>query len=628
MATRLPSIYQDFIHISRYARFNDELGRRETWDETVDRYISYFKNKTNNNKKVPWDELRSAIINLEVMPSMRCLMTAGPALEKDQVAGYNCSYVAIDNTKAFDEIMYILMCGTGVGFSVESKYTNKLPEVPEELHETDTTVVVADSKIGWASAYREIISLLYSGKIPKWDVSKVRPAGERLKTFGGRASGPEPFVDLIKFTLNIFQKARGRKLTTLECHDIVCKIADIVVCGGVRRSALISLTDLNDDHLRHAKSGDWWTHNGQRALANISAVYDKQVDMDTFMNEWHALYMSKSGERGIFSRAASKAVAAKNGRRDPNHEFGTNPCSEIILRPFEFCNLSEIVVRANDDVDSLKRKARLATIIGTLQSMLTDFRYINKRWKNNCDEERLLGVSLTGICDSKLLNKPSQKLADALDAIRLHCVETNKEFADALGVPQSAAITCVKPSGTVSQLVDSASGIHPRYAQHYIRRVRADMKDPLAQFMIDKGYKAEEDFYSKSNWVFSFPMKAPKNSVTRNDMTAIEQLELWKIYQDHWCEHKPSITVYVGDDEWMEVGAWVYKNISILSGVSFLPRDNGSYRQAPYEEIDEAKYTELLALQNVDINWVEFMEETDTTTSAKELACSAGVCEI
>ena len=628
MTTRLPSIYQDFIHISRYARFNDELGRRETWDETVDRYIQFFQEKTNNNKKVPWEELREAILGLEVMPSMRCLMTAGPALEKDQVAGYNCSYVAIDNTKAFDEIMYILMCGTGVGFSVESKYTNKLPEVPEELHDTDTTVVIADSKIGWASAYREIISLLYSGKIPKWDVSKVRPAGERLKTFGGRASGPEPLVDLIKFTLNIFQKARGRKLTTLECHDIVCKIADIVVCGGVRRSALISLTDLNDDQLRHAKSGDWWAHNGQRALANISAVYDKKVDMDTFMNEWHALYMSKSGERGIFSRAASKAVAMKNGRRDPNHEFGTNPCSEIILRPFEFCNLSEIVVRANDDVESLKRKARLATIIGTLQSTLTDFRYINKKWKNNCDEERLLGVSLTGICDSKLLNKPSQKLAEALDAIRTHCVETNKEFADLLGIPASAAITCVKPSGTVSQLVDSASGIHPRYAQYYIRRVRADMKDPLATFMIEKGYKAEEDFYSKSNWVFSFPMKAPKNSVTRNDMTAIEQLELWKIYQDHWCEHKPSITVYVGDDEWMEVGAWVYKNISVLSGVSFLPRDNGSYRQAPYEEIDEAKYNELLALQNVDINWVEFMEETDTTTSAKELACTAGACEI
>ena len=629
MATRLPSIYQDFIHISRYARYNDSIGRRETWDETVDRYIDFFKGKTGNNKKIPWDELRNGILNLEVMPSMRCLMTAGPALEKDQVAGYNCSYVAIDTPKAFDEIMYILMCGTGVGFSVESRYTTKMQEVPEELHDTATTIVFADSKIGWATGYREFISLLYSGKIAKWDTSKIRPAGERLKTFGGRASGPEPLVDLLKFTLNIFQKARGRKLSTLECHDIVCKIADIVVCGGVRRSALISLTDLNDDQLRHAKSGEWWTANGQRALANISAVYEQKPDMDTFMNEWHALYMSRSGERGIFSRSASQAAAAKYGRRDPKVDYGTNPCSEIILRPYEFCNLSEIVVRAEDDVDSLKRKARLATIIGTLQSMLIDFRYINKRWHKNCDEERLLGVSMTGISDNKLLNKPSQKLRDALDAIRLHCVETNKEFADVLGIPASAAITCVKPSGTVSQLVDAASGIHPRYAQYYIRRVRADMKDPLAQFMISKGYVAEEDFYSKSNWVFSFPMKAPKNSVTRNDMTAIEQLELWQTYQDHWCEHKPSITVYVGDDEWMEVGAWVYKNMASLSGVSFLPRDNGSYRQAPYEEIDEAKYKELLATQNVDINWVEFKEETDTTTSAKELACTAaGGCEI
>ena len=629
MTTRLPTIYQDFIHISRYARFSDESGRRETFPETVDRYISFFQDKTKNNKKIPWDDLRAAILNLEIMPSMRCLMTAGPALEKDQVAGYNCSYVAIDNPKAFDEIMYVLMCGTGVGFSVESRYTNKLSEVPDELHSTDTAIVIADSKIGWATGYREFVSLLYSGKIAKWDVSKVRPAGERLKTFGGRASGPEPLVDLFKFTLNIFQKARGRKLTTLECHDIVCKIADIVVCGGVRRSALISLTDLNDDHLRHAKSGEWWTANGQRALANISAVYEQKPDMDTFMNEWHALYMSRSGERGIFSRSASQAVAAKYGRRDPKIDYGTNPCSEIILRPYEFCNLSEIVVRAEDNLESLKRKAYLATIIGTLQSTLTDFRYINKKWKKNCDEERLLGVSLTGISDNKLLNKPSQKLADALDELRLHCVATNKEFADELGIEQSAAITCVKPSGTVSQLVDSASGIHPRYAQYYIRRVRADMKDPLAQFMIGKGYDAEEDFYSKSNWVFSFPTKAPKNAVTRNDMTAIEQLELWQTYQDHWCEHKPSITVYVGDEEWLEVGAWVYKNMATMSGVSFLPRDNGSYRQAPYEEIDEAKYKELLSTQNINIDWTEFKEVTDTTTAAQELACTAaGGCEI
>lgn len=628
MTTRLPSIYQDFIHISRYARFNDELGRRETWMETVNRYINFFKEKTNNNDKIPWEDLRSAILNLEVMPSMRCLMTAGPALEKDQVAGYNCSYLPIDNPKAFDEIMYILMVGTGVGFSVESRYTNKLPEVPEDLHSTDTTIVFADSKTGWASGFREFITLLYSGKIAKWDISKIRPSGERLKTFGGRASGPEPLVDLMNFTINIFKKARGRKLSTLECHDIVCKIADIVVCGGVRRSALISLTDLNDDLLRHAKSGDWWTHNGQRALANISAVYESNVNMDTFMNEWHALYMSKSGERGIFSRVACKNIAIQNGRRDPNHEWGVNPCAEIVLRPYQFCNLSEIVVRAEDDVESLKRKARIASIIGTLQSTLTDFRYINKKWKKNCDEERLLGVSLTGICDNNLLNKPSKELANALDELRLHCVEVNKEFAEYLSIPASTAVTAVKPSGTVSALVDSASGIHPRYAKFYIRRVRTDMKDPLAQFMINKGYKAEEDFYSKSNWVFSFPMRAPENSITRNDMSAIEQLELWRMYQNHWCEHKPSITVYVGEDEWMEVGAWVYKNISILSGVSFLPRDNGSYRQAPFEEIDEAKYNELLAAQNVDINWLEFMEETDTTTSTKELSCQAGACEI
>jgi len=630
MTTRLPSIYQDFIHISRYARFNDELGRRETWDETVDRYIEFFKSKTNNTKKIPWNDLRDAILNLEVMPSMRCLMTAGPALEKDQVAGYNCSYIAIDNPKAFDEVMYILMCGTGVGFSVESRYTNKLPEVPDELHPTNTTISFSDSKVGWASGYREFISLLYAGNVPKWDVSKVRKAGERLKTFGGRASGPEPLVDLLNFTLNIFQKARGRKLSTLECHDIVCKIADIVVCGGVRRSALISLTDLNDDHLRHAKSGEWWTANGQRALANISAVYEQKPDMDTFMNEWVALYRSKSGERGIFSRAASQAAAAKYDRRDPNRDYGTNPCSEIILRPYQFCNLSEVVVRAHDSIADLKRKARLAAILGTLQSTLSNFRYINKKWKNNTEEERLLGVSLTGIMDHHVLNGKTNLdvLKDWLTDMRLECVNTNKEFAKILGVEESAAITCVKPSGTVSQLVDSASGIHPRYSQYYIRRVRADKKDPLANFMIEKGYKAEEDFYGKSNWVFSFPMKAPDECVTRNDMSAIDQLELWKAYQDHWCEHKPSITVYVGDDEWMEVGAWVYKNISAISGVSFLPRDNGSYRQAPYEEIDEATYNEMAASQNVDINWIEFMEETDTTTSAKELACSAGICEI
>ena len=628
MPTRLPTIYQDFIHISRYARYSDELKRRETWDETVDRYIQYFQKRTNNNKKIPWEEIRTAILNLEVMPSMRCLMTAGEALDKDQVAGYNCSYIAVDNQKAFDEIMYILMCGTGVGFSVQSRYTNKLPEVPDELHETETTIHFKDSKLGWATGFREFISLLYSGKIAKWDVSKIRPAGVRLKTFGGRASGPEPLIDLLKFTINIFTKARGRKLSTLECHDIVCKIADIVVCGGVRRSALISLSDLNDDHIRNAKSGEWWTANGQRALANNSAVYEQKPDMETFISEWVALYKSRSGERGMFSRAASQNAAAKYGRRDPKMDYGTNPCSEIILRPYQFCNLSEVVVRAEDTAADLARKARLATILGTLQSTLSDFRYINKRWKNNTEEERLLGVSLTGICDHKLLNRPSEELPDILATIRENCVKTNKEFAKILGVEESAAVTCVKPSGTVSQLVDSASGIHPRYSQYYIRRVRADKKDPLADFMIKNGYQPEEDFYAKSNWVFSFPMKAPEGALLTKDVSAIQQLELWQIYQNHWCEHKPSVTIFVGEDEWMEVGAWVYKNMSTLSGVSFLPRDTGTYRQAPYEEIDETKYNELLAALPKDIDWTQFMEETDQTTGTRDLACSAGACEI
>ena len=630
MTTRLPSIYQDFIHISRYARFNDELGRRETWDETVDRYIRFFQEKTNNNKKVPWEELRTAILNLEVMPSMRCLMTAGPALEKDQVAGYNCSYVAIDNTKAFDEIMYILMCGTGVGFSVESKYTNKLPEVPEELHETDTTVVVADSKIGWASAYREILSLLYSGKIPKWDVSKVRPAGERLKTFGGRASGPEPLVDLIKFTLNIFHKARGRKLTTLECHDIVCKIADIVVCGGVRRSALISLTDLNDDHLRHAKSGDWWTLNGQRALANISAVYDKQVDMDTFMNEWHALYMSRSGERGIFSRAASQAVAAKNGRRDPKHEFGTNPCSEIILRDREFCNLTEVVVRPHDNLASLQRKVRLATILGTFQASLTHFPYLSSDWEKNCKEEALLGVSMTGITDNKEL-RDLNAAEVVLKDLRHYAVETNKEFAKAIGINPAAAITCVKPSGTVSQLTDAASGIHARHNQYYIRTVRADKKAPLCTMMIDIGFPAEPCAMKPDHtMVFSFPMKSPDECITRNDMSAIQQLELWLTYQRYWCEHKPSVTITVKEHEWMEVGAWVYKHFDEISGISFLPHSDHSYKQAPYQDCTKEQYEALLAKMPKDVDWtlLKNYEKEDATKGTQTFSCTGDKCEI
>jgi ribonucleoside-triphosphate reductase (thioredoxin) len=637
MGNVLPTIYSQFIHISRYARYSDALKRRETWEETVSRYIDFFKGRAGKNKsKIPFDELKAAILNLEIMPSMRALMTAGDALDKDNVAGYNCSYLPIDSPKSFDELMYISMCGTGVGFSVESKYTNKLPEVPDELHPTDTMVVFKDSKLGWSSGYREVISLLYSGKIAKWDVSKLRPAGARLMTFGGRASGPEPLVDLLQFTINVFQKARGRKLSTIECHDIVCKIADIVVSGGVRRSALISLTDINDDKLRHAKSGNWWLDNNQRALANISAVYEEKPDMETFMREWFALHASRSGERGIFSRQASQKAAAKYERRSPDIDYGTNPCSEIILRPYQFCNLTEVVVRSTDSLQDLKRKVRLATILGTLQSTLSDFRYLNKKWKNNTEEERLLGVSLTGIMDSKLTNGmgafllPGQvpALVKVLTSLREETVAVNKEFAKIVGVEPSAAITCVKPSGTVSQLVDSASGIHPRYAAYYIRRVRLAKTDPLGQFMMSNGYQAEEDVHNKNNWVFSFPMKAPEGSVLVRDVTAIQQLELWKAYQEFYCEHKPSITVYVGDDEWLEVGAWVYKHIDDISGVSFLPRDTGSYRQAPYEEIDNTKYSEMMKTQNVQIDWTKFIEVTDTTTAAKELACSAGTCEL
>jgi ribonucleoside-triphosphate reductase (thioredoxin) len=638
MAVELPTIYQQFIHVGHYARYRDDLGRRETWEETVDRYLDFFKART-KSKKIPWDDLRNAILNLEVMPSMRSMMTAGPALEKDQVAGYNCSYLPIDNPKSFDEIMYLLSCGCGVGFSVESRYTNKLPEVPDELHDTDTTIVFKDSKLGWASGFREFISLLYSGKIAKWDVSLIRPAGARLKTFGGRASGPEPLVDLMKFTIQIFNKSRGRRLSPLECHDVVCKVADVIVSGGVRRSALISLTDLNDDKMRQAKSGNWWLDNGQRALANISAVYESKPDMETFMAEWLALLKSHSGERGIFSRKASQLIAGQFGRRDPDIDYGTNPCSEIILRPYQFCNLTEVVVRSTDTLGDLKRKVRLAAILGTLQSTVSDFRYINKKWKKNTEEERLLGVSMTGIMDHPVLNniEPYKvntfgsdgiQVGELLNILRTVALNTNIEFADYLGIEHSAAITCVKPSGTVSQLTDTASGIHPRYAKYYIRRVRLAKTDPLAQFMTEKGYKAEEDFYNKTNWVFSFPMEAPVGSRLVKDMTAIDQLEHWLLFQDNWCEHKPSITVYIGDDEWLEVGAWVYKHIDRISGVAFLPRDTGSYRQAPYEEITEEKYLELTTDQLKSIDWTLFREEDDNTTAAKELACSSGVCEI
>jgi ribonucleoside-diphosphate reductase alpha chain len=616
----LPTVYQEYIAKSRYARYLDEAGRRETWDETVDRYISFFQAKFPETKGIPWRELRDAILNLEVMPSMRCLMTAGPALDRDNVAGYNCSYVAVDHPRVFDEVMYILLCGTGVGFSVERQYINKLPEVAEEFHESDTVIHVRDSKIGWASGLRQLIALLYQGNVPRWDVSRVRPAGARLRTFGGRASGPEPLEDLFRYTVRTFRGATGRRLNSLEVHDLVCKIASAVVCGGVRRSALISLSNLTDERMRKAKSGEWYHAQPHRALANNSVAYTEKPDMGVFMREWQALYESKSGERGIFARYAASSMVPE--RRDPEWEFGTNPCSEIVLRSKQFCNLSEVVVRPTDTYEEVARKVKLATILGTLQATLTDFRYLSSAWKKNTEEERLLGVSLTGILDHKDFIFEAN-----LMSMKQVAIDTNKKVAKLLGIPPSAAITCVKPSGTVSQLVDSASGMHPRYAEYYIRRVRGDKHDPMCGALIGAGVPHETDVHNPGAWVFAFPMKAPDGALTVKDVSAIQQLEMWKHLQEWWCEHKPSVSIYVREHEWLEVGAWVYEHFDKMSGVSFFPYDDHVYQQAPYEPITEARYEELMGAfpKAIDLN---VPEQEDTTVSSQELACAGGACEL
>ena len=633
---KLPTKYQEFIHLSRYSRWLPKEGRRETWRETVTRYFDFFQDHLKENCKYKLDsklreELEEAVIHLDVMPSMRCLMTAGEALRRENIAGYNCSYVSVDRPQAFDEILYVLMNGTGVGFSVERQFVSKLPDVAEEFHPSDTTIVVQDSKMGWAKAFKELVAMLYHGQVPKWDLSKVRPAGAPLKTFGGRASGPEPLERLFEFTREVFQNAAGRKLSSIECHDIVCKTAEIVVVGGVRRSALISLSNLSDDRMRVAKSGQWWQDNGQRALANNSAAYTEKPDIGIFMDEWKALYDSKSGERGIFNRESAQKIAEKSGRRNPDYEFGTNPCSEIILRSREFCNLSEVVVRPNDTEESLLKKVRLATILGTFQSTLTNFKYVSKDWKKNCEEERLLGVSLTGIMDNKWTAGKINGLDVLLQNLRQMSVDTNKEYADALKINQSTAITCVKPSGTVSQLVDSASGIHARHNPYYIRTVRGDKKDPLTKMMVDFGFPAEDDVMKpKDTTVFSFPIKCSEDAVFRQDMTAIEQLELWKTYQEHWCEHKPSVTISVKENEWMDVGAWVYRNFDLMSGVSFLPYSEHTYKQAPYQDCDENEYKELLKKMPTNVDWSKLSdyETSDMTVGSQELACSAGSCEI
>jgi ribonucleoside-triphosphate reductase (thioredoxin) len=627
MNNYLPTDYQSFIHTSRYARWLEDEGRRESWPETVERYMTNLVDGKTDKETAT--NIREAILDLSIMPSMRAMMTAGPALQRDNTCAYNCSYLPVDDPKSFDEAMFILLCGTGVGFSVERQFVTKLPEVPE-LYKSDTTVVVKDSKEGWAKALRQVIALLYSGEIPKWDVSAVRPAGARLKTFGGRASGPAPLIDLFMFVIAKFKEAQGRKLSSIECHDIMCKIGEVVVVGGVRRSAMISLSNLSDDRMRHAKSGAWWENDPQRALANNSVSYTEKPDAVSFMREWMALVESGSGERGIFNRQASKKQAAKNGRRDPNQEFGTNPCSEIILRPYQFCNLTEVVVRATDTIETLSEKVRLATILGTIQSTYTNFPYLRKKWKDNTEEERLLGVSLTGIMDNPLLTLKNAGLEKTLERLCSVAVDTNAEWASRLGIPVSAAITCVKPSGTVSQLVDSASGIHARHSHYYIRTVRGDNKDPLTQFMKDMGVPSEACVMKpETTTVFSFPVKAPDDAVVTEDMTAIEQLELWLAYQRNWCEHKPSVTINVRKDEWFEVGAFVYKYFDEMSGVSFLPYNEHTYQQAPYQEVGKSDYEMLLSVMPEAIDWSKLSEyeKEDQTAGSQTFAC-VGSCEI
>jgi ribonucleoside-diphosphate reductase alpha chain len=638
--TTLPTVYQQFIHKSRYARWLPTEKRREEWHETVSRYFDFFEKQIEKNclykiDKKTREYLENKVLNLEVMPSMRALMTAGSALEKENIAGYNCSYIPVDHPKAFDEILYVLMCGTGVGFSVEKKYTELLPSVADDFHDTESVVVVRDSKLGWAKAFREVITLLYAGQIPRWDISNVRPSGARLHTFGGRASGPTPLVDLFNFAKETFTKAKGRKLTSLECHDLVCKVGEIVVVGGVRRSAMISLSDLNDRDMRDAKSGEWYRVEAQRALSNNSAVYETKPDnIGTFMEEWLALYKSGSGERGIFNRQASKTVASRNKRRDEDFEFGTNPCSEIILRPFQFCNLSEVVVRADDTDETLLDKVEAATILGTMQATLTNFKYLRRQWKDTTEKERLLGVSLTGIMDHQILSGDIHnitRLTQLLDEMKQKAIEVNKMWAKRFGINQATAITCVKPSGTVSQLVNAASGIHARHNKHYIRRVRGDKKDPLTQFLQTQNIPTEDCVMKPdSTAVFSFVEKAPSRCITRNQRSAIEQLDHWLIYAQHWCEHKPSITISVNEDEWLGVADWCWTNFDDLSGVSFLPNFGHVYQQAPYEDIDNDTYNKLKKNQPDEISWSDLAlhEQEDNTKSSQTLACSANSCEI
>lgn len=630
--------YRGFIAKSRYARWRDADNRRETWTETVDRYMGFMQGHLMDKYGyVPasdlYHEIRQAILNHQVMPSMRALMTAGEALHRSNIAGFNCSYLPLQDPQSLDELLYILMNGTGVGYSVERKYVDQLPAVPATIGRFyAATIMVSDSKEGWAYALRSLLRYLWNGVRPEWNLSAVRPAGARLATFGGRASGPEPLAELFEYVIELFLSARGRQLRPIEVHDLACKIASVVVVGGVRRSAMIALSDVDDTEMAEAKSGRWWESAPHRALANISAVYTDEITRTEFDHEWENLVNSGSGERGIFHRGAAQRQAAKFGYRAEDVDYGTNPCSEIILRPYSFCNLTEVVVRPADTLDSISRKAELAAILGTWQATLTDYPYLRDEWRQNAESERLLGVSLTGVFGNAILGgKKGHALAGlALVTLRAAVRRSNADEARRIGIPAAAAATCVKPSGTVSQLVGCESGLHPRHAQYYLRRVRIDKKDPLGLLLLDSGVPAEEDAYNSAAWVFEFPQRAAKDAVTRADLSALDHLKLWRIYQEYWCEHKPSVTVSVRPEEWDEVREWVWEHLGSVSGVSFLPYAEHTYVQPPYEEISEESYWTLVSSMP-EIFWhdLTFYELADGTTGSQELACSAaGDCEV
>lgn len=622
----------EFIYYRTYSRWIEREGRRETWVETVDRYMNFMKENLGDKLTAEeYNELREGILWQEAMPSMRLMWSAGSAAARCHATAYNCSYIAPSKLEDFSEIMYLSMSGTGVGFSVESQTIGQLPIIKKQSGKVLPTYVIEDSKEGWADALKTGLKTWYNGKDIKFDYSGLRPAGARLKTMGGRSSGPEPLRSLLDFARAKIFSRQGKRLSNIDAHDIICKTGEVVVMGGVRRSALISLSDLDDMEMRNAKTGQFYLTEPQRQMANNSAAYNEKPTSTQFIEEWLALAKSGAGERGIFNRGSLKQQLPRR-RWDKFEEdwasSGVNPCGEINLKSKEFCNLTEVVARAEDIEESLIRKIRLATILGTYQSTLTDFKYLSKEWKKNCEEERLLGVSVTGQWDC-----PALRNEKTFSKLREAAIEVNKEYAKRFGINQSAAITCVKPSGTVSQLVDAASGMHPRHSGYYIRRVRISATDSLFQMLKEQKFpyhpEVGQTIDSASTYVLEFPVKAPSNSKFRNDMDAIEQLEYWKMVKENFTEHNPSVTISVGDNEWIVAANWLYENWDILGGLSFLPREDHVYKLAPYEEIDEERYSELAAkLPEIDFSRIVIYEEDDETQGARELACASGVCEI